>query len=257
MQTVNTKPLLSVLLPVFNIGHYLPHCLDSLISNSYENIEILAIDDFSKDDSWKALKLYKKMDKRIKIYRNVKHYGKALSLNRLLRKAKGQYLAVMDGKDVVYKNKFKKQITFLEKNQKAVAVGSQCTFINADGKKIEKSTFPLDTNLIYQRPLHGVTLDFETVMINRYALPKDALYFNPTSNLVYSDIIMKLLQFGEIHNLPTLLQYRRTENPHRKTTFTKIPSLIKLWIQSMDAYDYKPSFRSLLNAFRQPDISTQ
>ncbi len=251
------QPLVSVLLPIFNIGHYLHESLDSLLDSSYQNIEILAIDDFSKDDSWKVLKLYKQIDKRIKIYRNVKHYGKALTLNRLLRKAKGQYIVVMDGKDMVYKHKIKKQVTYLKKNEKATAVATQCTFINAENRKTATSAFPLDVASIYQRPLHGISLDFETIMIDRHRLPKDTLYFDPTSELVYSGIIMKLLQFGEIHNLPTLLQYRRTENPNRQTTLADIPNLIKLWIQSMDSYDYRPNIRALFNSFRQPDLSTQ
>ena len=250
------QPLLSVLLPVFNIGHYLPDCLDSLLDASYQNIEIIAIDDLSRDDSWKILKLYKKYDRRMRTYRNVKHYGKATTLNRLMKKAKGNFIVFMDGKDMVYKNKFKKQLTFLQKNQKFSAVGTQCTFINNKGKTTEKSEFPQDPKAIYERPLHAVTLDFETIMVNRQILPKDIMYFNPNSSLLYSDIIMKLLQFGDITNLPTLLQYRRTENPNRQTTLTKIPSIIKLWLTSIDAYDYRPSLRSLFSPFKQPNLSS-
>src|SRR5579883_1973115 len=122
------QPLVSILLPVFNIGHYLPDSLDSLLASSHENIEIIAIDDFSKDDSWKILRLYKQIDKRIRIYRNVKHYGKAITLNRLLKKAKSNFIMFMDGKDMVYKHKIKKQLTFLLENPKVAAAGTQCTF---------------------------------------------------------------------------------------------------------------------------------
>src|SRR5579872_1515273 len=180
MNPDSTQPLISVLLPVFNIGHYLPNSLDSLLASSHTNLEIIAIDDFSKDDSWKILKLYKKYDKRIKIYRNVKHYGKALTLNRILRKAKGQFIAFTDGKDMVYKHKFKKQLAFLLKNPRVSAVGTQCTFINSMGKKTGVSSFAARDG-IYDRPLHGITIDFETTMVNRSTLPKDTLYFNPTS----------------------------------------------------------------------------
>lgn len=251
------QPLVSILLPVWNVGHYLPDCLDSLLESSYTNIELIAIDNFSKDDSWKILRLYKTLDKRIKIYRNVKNYDKAITCNRLVRKAKGQYIVFMDAKDMVYKHKFAKQVAFLEKNPKAAAVGTQCTFINSLGKKTGKSNFPTATNEIYERPLHAVSTDFETMMINRQTLPKDALYFNPNSNLLYSDIIVKLLQFGDVYNLPSFLQYRRHENPDRHMTFRKIPSLIKLWITSIDSYDYKFSFRSLFSSFKQPEVSTQ
>lgn len=255
MKSHVTSHLVSVLLPVFNSGHYLTDALDSILNSSYENIEIIAIDDFSKDDSWKVLKLYKQLDKRVKAYRNVKHYGKALTLNRLLRKAKGQYVVMMDGKDMVYKFKFQKQVKFLEENSKVTAVGTQCTFINANGKKTEASSYPLESERIYHKPLHGLSFDFETVMINRLTLPKDALYFNPQSQILYSDMIMKLFPFGEVVNLPQLLQYRRAENPQRKTSLTKIPSLVKLWVKSIDSYDYRPSLKLLLSQFRLPGLS--
>ncbi len=252
------QPLVSILLPVYNVGHYLSDSLESLLASSYINFEIIAIDDFSRDDSWKVLKVYRQLDKRIKIYRNIKHYDKALTLNRALKKAKGQFIAFMDAKDVVYKSKIKRQVAFLQKNPKITAVGTQCTFINSDGKTTKKSAFPTDPNLIYHRPLHGVAVDFETIMVNSHNLPKDALYFNTNASpLLYSYIIMKLLQFGTVTNLPSFLQYRRTENPQRKTSLRKIPSVIKLWIKSMDSYDYRPSFRSLLSSFRSPDLSTQ
>lgn len=252
------KPLLSVLLLVHNVGHYLPSCLDSLLTSSLTDFEVIAIDDFSRDDSWKVLKIYKSLDSRMRVYKNVKHYGKALTLNRALKKAKGQFVALVDGKDMVYKHRLKKQLSFLQNNPKVVAVGTQCTFINAGGRTIDKSNFPQLTETIYHRPLHGIALDFETIMINRQMLPKDVLYFNTSEPAVlYSDIIMRLLQFGDIVNLPSYLQYRRTENPNRQTNLTKLPSLIKLWIQSMDSYDYRPNLRSFFNSFRQPEMSTQ
>lgn len=255
---MKSKPILSVLLAVHNVGHYLPNCLDSILDSSFSDFEIIAIDDFSRDDTWKILKIYKELDKRIRIYRNVKHYGKALTLNRALRKAKGHYIALMDGKDLMYKNRLKKQLTYLQNNPKVAAVGAQCTFINANGRKIGTSNFPQLTETIYHRPLHGIAIDFETVMINKAVLPKDVLYFSTSESAVlYSNIIMKLLKFGDIINLPALLQYRRTENPNRHTTITKIPSLIKLWIQSMDAYDYRPNLRSFINTFRSPNLNTQ
>lgn len=257
MKSHDTQPLVSILLSVYNVGHYLSDSLESLLDSSYTNFEIIAIDDFSRDDSWKILKIYKKLDRRIRIYRNVKHYDKALTLNRAVRKARGQFIALMDAKDLVYKSRIKKQLAFLLKHPKVTAVATQCSFINSNGRTTQKSAFPTETKYIYERPLHGVTLDFETIMINRHTLPKDALYFNPTSALLYSDIIMKLLQFGDIVNLPAFLQYRRTENPQRKTSLKRIPSIIKLWIKSMDSYEYRPSFRSLLSSFRQPGLSTQ
>lgn len=254
---MNSKDtIISIILPVWNTGHYLADCLDSLLASSIKNFEIIAIDDFSRDDSWKILKIYKKFDKRIRVYRNVKHYGKAITLNRALKKAKGEYIAFMDAKDLVYKYRLQRQYKLLSKDGKVVAVGSQANFINARGKTIQKSTFPTSFDEIVKNPLHGVALDFETIMINTKNLPKDLLYFNPNNELIYSEIIMKLLQYGKIENLPSYLQYRRTENPDRTTSLKKLPELIKLFFKSMDSYDYRPSLKTLfLSPLKQLNLN--
>lgn len=262
-RTMNTlvdhKPLVSVLLPVFTAASFLPACLDSLLSQNYGNIEIIAIDDFSRDDSWKILKFYRKFDKRLKIYRNVKHYSKAITLNRALRRARGQFLAMMDAKDSVYKERFTKQVKFLLDNEKVVAVGVQCTIVNANNKKLGKTGFPQEYDALYHKPLHTVSINFESVMINKLLLPKDLLKFNTNEkDMMYSDILIKLIQYGQITNLPFTLQYRRIAQTTAKTTLKNIPNLIKLWLKSIDAYDYKPSVRSFFSsAFKSPTLSTQ
>lgn len=259
MSIIEQKPLVSLLLPVFNMGHFLPQCLDSLLEQHYGNIEIVAIDDFSRDDSWRILKLYRKFDKRIKIYRNVKHYGKGITLNRALSRAKGQFIAMMDGKDVVYKERFTKQIKFLLDNEKAVAVGIQCTLLDWNGKKVGKTEFPQEYDALYHKPLHTVSINFESVMINKQLLPKDLLKFDTNEKaMIYSDLLIKLIQYGQIANLPFTLQYRRTEKSTTQTTLKDIPNLFKLWIKSIDAYDYKPSVRSFFSSvFKSPTLSTQ
>lgn len=66
-------PLVSILLPVHNSGEFLESCLKSLLSQSYSQIEIIAIDDKSRDKSFDTLKKFKKIDKRIRIQKTKKH----------------------------------------------------------------------------------------------------------------------------------------------------------------------------------------
>lgn len=261
MSISEEKPLISVLLPVFNNGAYLSDCLDSILNESYENFEIIAIDDFSRDDSWKILKIYKKFDKRIRIYKNVKQYGKAITLNRCIARAKGQYIAFMEPEDVLYKDKFRKQINFLKTNPNTSAVGVQCTFLNMDGKKIGESRYPESFDAIYHKPHHGISIHFETVMINRLVLPKDLLRFNTKSDtLLYSSLLVKLLQFGQLVNIPQRLQYHRKHSIINKEELInrlfQIPHFIVLWISSIDQYDYRPSLRSFFFSIFQQPISS-
>ena len=189
-------------MPVHNSAETLGECVLSLLNQSYKNIEIIAIDDFSSDNSYfKSSKHFKKKDKRLRVYKNVKSYGIAVTLNSLVKKAKGSYIAFMDTDDISSPNRLKKQLNFLLNNTDVVAVGSQCTFIDERGKKIGRSDFPTENNLIYENPLHGISLQFETVLINKTLLPKDVLRFHTGSNpFIYSDIFMKLMPTA---SLPT------------------------------------------------------
>lgn len=239
-------PLISIILPVYNAGYYLPSCIDSILQQSYGHIEIIAGDDLSKDDSWKILKLYRSLDKRLKIYQNVKHYGKYITLNRILRKAKGQYVVFMDAKDMWYKDKLKKQLTFLMQNEKIVAVGTQCTFLTQDNKRLGTSNYPHENDVIYHQPIHGISVNFETLMVNKFLLPKDLLYFTNNDKILYSSLLVKLLTFGQIHNLPFSLQYQREHKELLTSPLKQLSSLVQLGIHSLVEQEYRPSLRKYL-----------
>lgn len=250
MRNSDTLPLISICLPVHNNAYFLPETLDSLLTQSYENIEIIAIDDASVDESVRVLKAFRQIDKRLKVYKNVKHYCRALTLNRAIKRAKGQYIVFADPKDILYKDKLRRQLVFLQKNPKVVAVGTQCTFITESGKRLGKSVFPEDTEHIYNKPLHGISMQFETVMINRFQLPKDLLYFNTKDDtLLYSDIFIKMLAYGELTNLPDTLQYHRKHDSSYPNLFKQLPQLLKVWTKYVADQEYNLSLRSLYSTF--------
>lgn len=244
-----TKPLVSILLPVHNSEKNLPDCLKSLIKQSYKNIEIVAIDDHSKDNSFKILKNFAKKNKRLRVYKNIKRYGIAVALNRLIKKAKARFIAFMSSSDIASPHRIKKQIQFILKNPETVVVGSQCVFIDKDRKVLGKSEFPSDNRLIYQSPLHGISMQFETVLINRTLIPKDILRFDNSYKpfiFIYSDVFIKILPYGKFANLKKYLYFRRSNpNVYPSDLRKHILSLIKLWLKSMLNYEYRPSLLSL------------
>ncbi len=239
------KPLVSILLPVHNSERFLRESLQSLVSQSYRNIEIIAIDDMSSDSSYKILKSFKKNYKKLRIYRNVKRYGIVMTMNRLVRKAKGEFISFANADDITSKNRIKKQLQHLQLNPNIVALGTQCRFLNDKGKKIGKSSFPLENRDIYNSTLHGVSIQFETVMINRNLLPKDILRFEQGAlPFIYSDFLIKLAPFGKFANLPNYLHYHRNHPQIYLLDLKKnVFSLIKLWVRGNAFYNYQPSMR--------------
>lgn len=244
-----TKPLVSIILPVHNSSKFLATCLKSLIKQSYKNIEIVAIDDNSKDNSFKILKDFAKKYKRIRVYKNVKNYGIAVTLNRLIKKAKASLIAFMASSDIAYIHRIKKQVKFIQNNPRTVAVGSQCVFINDLNKPLGKSKFPKENQFIYKSPLHGISMQFETVLVNKALLPKDVLKFDINSKpFLYSDIFIKLLSYGKLANLREYLDYRRSNPDIYFSDLRKnIISLIKLLLRSVLNYNYRPSLSSLFS----------
>ena len=258
---INNKPLVSILLPVHNSDRNLSDCLKSLVGQSYRQIEIIAIDDFSTDSSLKILKSFAKKypsasrrypeghsgrGKKVRVYRNIKRYGIVMTLNRLLRKAKGDYIAFMDSNDISSKQRIKKQLEFLLGNQGVVAVGAQCRFMNDRSRLIGKSSFPKENQFIYRSPLHGISMQFETVLVNKNLIPKDLLRFQANSDhFIYSDVLMKLLPYGKFANLPQYLYYHRNDpKAYFGDLRIHLASLIKLWVKSIANYDYQLSIKS-------------
>src|SRR5258708_29069488 len=134
--------IVTVVLPVYNASKYLPDCLNSLALQTDQNLQIIAIDDHSRDDSLKVLRKYKKEFTNLEIYHNKKRYGLAVCYNRALKRAHGKYIAFMNPHDVNAISRIKRQVNFLLNNPRTVAVGTQYTSIDEENKKLDRSDLP-------------------------------------------------------------------------------------------------------------------
>jgi len=240
------QPLISVILSIQNAADYLPECLDNLLQQTYKNIEIIAIDDFSSDDSFRILQNYAKKDTRLIISRNVKRYGTAMTLNRCMKRAQGQYIAFMNAKDISHTHRLQQQYIYLKENKHVVAIGVQCNLLTKENAKISISEFPTESLKIHQRPIDGISMLFDNLMVHRHRIPKDVLHFKTnTYPFIYTDIVMKLLKYGEVLNLPQVLYTKRIISPQQQKTRAHFPSLAKTWLRAITLYDHKLPLRSL------------
>ena len=139
----------SIIVPVYNVSKYLKRCLDSLINQTLEDIEIIVVDDCSKDNSNDILKKYSDFT-QIKILTNKVNKGIGYTRNRGLKVARGKYIAFIDGDDYVEENMFEKMYTKAEKDDLDLVV---CRFHklveHADGtyeETMPKYTIPYFSN---------------------------------------------------------------------------------------------------------------
>lgn len=96
--SIDREPLVSILIPAYNAERYLNQCLDSIIYQTYRNLQIIVIDDGSKDNTWKICQEYLAKDKRLEIYHQT-NCGVAKTRNHLLQKVNGDYVLFVDADD--------------------------------------------------------------------------------------------------------------------------------------------------------------
>ena len=108
--------MISVIIPVYNVEKYLHVCLNSLLKQTYGDLEVICIDDNSSDSSFEILEYFSKKDSRIKILKNGSNKGPGFSRNRGLEIAQGKYISFLDADDWFCKNTYEILINKAEKD---------------------------------------------------------------------------------------------------------------------------------------------
>lgn len=117
-------PQVSVIVPVYNVEKYLEKCLDSLVNQTLKDIEIILVNDNSKDSSLDILNKYSNQDSRIKLINFEKNYGPSKARNEGLKIAKGEYISFVDSDDWVDEDYFEKLLNAIISNNCDIAVST-------------------------------------------------------------------------------------------------------------------------------------
>ena len=118
-----TVPLVSVLLPVYNAEPYLAAALESILKQDYRRLEIIAIDDGSRDRSLEIMRRYQQADDRITIVSR-ENRGLIATLNEGLTLAKGDLIARMDADDISYPWRLSRQVSLFQRQPELALCGS-------------------------------------------------------------------------------------------------------------------------------------
>jgi glycosyltransferase involved in cell wall biosynthesis len=134
------EPLVTVLLPTYNCVRFIDEAVDSIVKQSYKNLEIIIIDDCSTDGTWENLKIWAEKDCRIQIISKRKNSGYVDSLNEGIRIAKGDYIARMDGDDISVIDRISRQVEFMEGNLHVGVLGTGYQVIGTNKQLIPQTT---------------------------------------------------------------------------------------------------------------------
>jgi glycosyltransferase involved in cell wall biosynthesis len=205
-----TCATISVLLPVYNSARYLQVAVDSILSQSFENFELLALDGGSSDGSLSILRKLAAQDRRIQILSR-DNCGLVLSLNEMIEIAGGRYLARMDSDDICRPTRFAKQVDYLNSHPECVAVGSRSLFIDPQGMPICEHLNELAHDEIDSAHMSGAgtRICHPSVMMRREAVIQVGRYDETYRYTEDLDLFLRLAEIGKLANLAeVLIEYR-------------------------------------------------
>ena len=161
--------LVSIITPCYNSEKFLDECISSVLNQTYQNWEMLIVDDNSSDNSSILINSYSKKDERIKpLYLN-DNIGAAMARNKAISKAKGKYLAFLDSDDVWLPKKLEVQTNFMKKNNCSF-VFSSYSVISDDEKP--NYTISVPETITYKRYLKNTIIGCLTVMLDKEKFKK-------------------------------------------------------------------------------------
>lgn len=202
------EPLVSIVMPIYNSETYLDEAILSIIHQTYQNWELLVINEFgSNEEGKRIINRYAAIDSRIRLIQNSERLGIAESLNEGLRQARGEYIARMDGDDISLPKRIEKQVEFMENNNDILLCGVQVEVFGSEkwDWKLETDPTQIRTDALFYSPCVHPTILFRRDVIDKYSI-----FYNKNYKASEDyDFFTRVLEFGEIANLKEVLfKYR-------------------------------------------------
>jgi len=141
-------PLVSVIIPAYNSACTITDCINSVIEQTYENIEIIVVDDGSTDNTVEKIQVLASIcTKKIKIIRQSNN-GPSSARNRGIKMAAGDYIAFLDSDDRWYPDKIARQVDVLQKNSSAMLIG--CLYSIGDRQAFTSCSTKVEKRTLFQ-----------------------------------------------------------------------------------------------------------
>lgn len=213
---MNKQPLVSVLIAAYNVERYIDELLNSVINQTYKNLEVIIVNDGSKDNTENIINKFIEKDSRIRLINNQKNMGFIHSLNVGLPLTKGEFIARTDADDIVKPDWIEKIVKAMENNPEIIAMGSYLEIISDSGllTKYNKTgdiwRNPLDHNsiireMLFRNPIHNNTMIMRKEVYHKYKLTFNYDYKHAEDYKFWYDVS----KLGKLANYPEVLCFYR------------------------------------------------
>lgn len=208
---LTNNPEITVLMPVYNDERFIRFSIESILNQTFKNLEFIIINDASNDNTPEILEEYR--DPRIKVINNEINLRVPKSLNKGLSLAKGKYIARIDSDDISVRDRLEKQYLFLENNKEFGLVGSYTEVIDEDGRNIEFWHEYLEPEYIFYTLSFWNCLVTSTVMFEK-EIAVNLGGFNPDFDRTEDyELWYKISRIKKIYIIPEYLsKYRKNKS---------------------------------------------
>jgi len=200
------NPQVTVFIPTFNCEKYITDCLESILHQTYKEIEILVVDDGSTDRTVEIIESYE--DSRIVLIKNEINRGIPYTRNLGLENARGKYMVIMDSDDISELDRIKVQVEFMEKNNHILATG---TYYKTFGNRINRIfKNPTDDESIRINLMFGSPISNPSSIVRLDKIKEHNIKYNLECFVAQDyDFWVQLAKIGKLANIPEiLLNYR-------------------------------------------------
>lgn len=215
------QPLVTVLMPVFNGANFLADSIESVLTQTFKDFELLIIDDKSTDNSLEIARSFS--DVRLKIICSNRNKGPSAISNLGIKLAQGKYIARLDCDDLSLPNRLQTQVSFMENNKDVILCGSFVQCFDGDNEII---AYPLSDAAIRCMLLFNSTFIHSSTLIRKEIFLSETILYN--ENLRYAedyDLWARIPSKYKMANLPKVLVKYRKHNT--QASFTNKKSLLE------------------------------
>jgi glycosyltransferase involved in cell wall biosynthesis len=211
-QDLNHSPLVSVVIPMYNEEQNIGATLNSLVSQSYSNIQLILVDDCSTDDTINRANSIIDDDTHV-ILENVTNMGQTFSMNRGAMHIEGKYVIFHDADDVSTKDRIRKQVSFLEENQDVGVVGGAFFYQESESSDAVLRSRPTSDGQIRRKMARECMINAGTAMYRREALLEAGLF---KSEVVEGyELMVEIGKKWKLANLPDPIYFYRINQGSR------------------------------------------
>ena len=216
-------PLVSVLIPVYNAEKYFSDALQSIVDQTYRNLEVVIVDDCSQDGTGVIAKAFASKDSRVKVFTNEQNLKLSGALNEGIKHCLGKYIVRMDGDDVSFLDRIEKQVAYMEQNPEVGISGGSMEIGDESLTKIGTRNYYLTDNDIRKNIFKFSPFCHPGVIIRKEVFDLVGGYdasFTPAEDYeLYFRIGLKF-NFGNISDF--VLHYRTLPNSMTTSSISKM-----------------------------------